>query len=114
MKRSGIVVLLHSLVRRYLLWRRERRIIESCGCVTFCPKCKDPLNDQATWLASNGEGLGTYKCNKCGQVSEWHFGIAPVPVLLHPTNTSVCGPSPQRAQGTQDSFVGTLNRPKER
>jgi hypothetical protein len=38
------------------------------------------LNDQADWLASNGEGLGTYKCRLCRNVSEWHFGIAPVPI----------------------------------
>ena len=41
------------------------------------------LNDQAYWLANNGEGLGTYKCRLCGNVSEWHFGIAPVAVLIY-------------------------------
>jgi hypothetical protein len=41
------------------------------------------LNDQAYWLTSNGEGLGTYKCRLCGNVSEWHFGIAPVAVLVY-------------------------------
>ena len=70
------------LVRRWRWSRRERDIIRNCGCVTYCPKCHDMLNDQAYWLASNGEGLGTYKCRLCGNVSEWHFGIAPVAVLI--------------------------------
>jgi hypothetical protein len=48
------------------------------------------LNDQAYWLASNGDGLGTYKCRLCGNVSEWHlwhFGIAPVAVLIYSAHT---------------------------
>jgi hypothetical protein len=46
------------------------------------------LNDQAYWLASNGDGLGTYKCCLCGNVSEWHFGIAPVAVLIWSAHSS--------------------------
>jgi hypothetical protein len=41
------------------------------------------LNDQAYWLASNGDGLGTYKCRLCGNVSEWHFGIIPGAMLIY-------------------------------
>lgn len=75
------------LVRRWRWTRRERDIIRNCGCVTYCPKCHDMLNDQAHWLASNGDGLGTYKCRLCGNVSEWHFGIAPVAVLIYSAHT---------------------------
>jgi len=85
---------LASLLHKLRLARREHRIKQKCGCVTYCPKCRDPLNDQASWLASDGEGRGTYKCNKCGQVSEWHFGIAPVPLLLHPTRTQSARATP--------------------
>jgi hypothetical protein len=46
------------------------------------------LNDQAYWLDSNGEGLGTYKCRLCGNVSEWHFGITPVAVLIWSSHSS--------------------------
>ena len=46
------------------------------------------LNDQAYWLASNGDGLGTYKCRLCGNVSEWHFGIAPVAMLIYSAHTN--------------------------
>jgi hypothetical protein len=65
------------LVRRWRWTRRERDIIRNCGCVTYCPKCHDMLNDQAYWLSSNGDGLGTYECRLCGNVSEWHFGVIP-------------------------------------
>lgn len=78
---------LPRLVRRWRWSRRERNIIRNCGCVTYCPKCHDMLNDQAYWLASNGDGLGTYKCRLCGNVSEWHFGIAPVAVLIYSSHT---------------------------
>lgn len=73
---------IQRVFRRFQQWRRERQILSVCGCVAYCPKCKDPLNDQARWLDSNGEGRGIYQCAKCGHASEWHFGIAPVPVLL--------------------------------
>jgi hypothetical protein len=75
------------LVRRWRWARRERDIIQTCGCVTYCPKCHDMLNDQACWLASNDEGLGTYKCKLCGNVSEWHFGIIPGAMLIYSAHT---------------------------
>lgn len=75
------------LVRRWWWTRRERDIIQTCGCVTYCPKCHDMLNDQAYWLTSNGEGLGTYKCKLCGNVSEWHFGIIPGAMLIYSAHT---------------------------
>ena len=65
------------------LSKRERRVITTCGCIAYCPGCRDPLNDQATWV-EDGEGRGVYGCTKCGRQSEWHFGIAPGPVLLKP------------------------------
>ena len=83
---NSIRSLLRQMVSRFVMRSRERGIIRDCGCVTYCPKCNDPLNDQAYWLASNGEGLGTYKCKVCGNVSEWRFGIAPCPVLIYSRN----------------------------
>jgi len=80
------------LVRRWRWTRRERDIIRNCGCVTYCPKCHDMLNDQAYWLASNGDGLGTYKCRLCGNVSEWYFGIAPVAVLVWSSHSPANNP----------------------
>jgi hypothetical protein len=47
------------------------------------------LNDQAYWIASNGDGLGTYKCRLCGTVSEWHFGNIPGAMLIYSANTEV-------------------------
>lgn len=70
-----------NLWRRFKAWRRERQIMDACNCICFCPKCKDPLNDQATWLAWS-DGSGTYSCRKCGYVSRWNFNIAPVPIHL--------------------------------
>lgn len=60
-------------------WRssREENILVQCGCVCYCPNCKDPLNDQADW----DDELNEYKCNKCGCKSVWDFDSAPAPLL---------------------------------
>lgn len=58
---------------------REKKILESCGCVCYCPECKDPLNDQADCEDAD---LVTYKCNNCGATSKWNFDIAPIPILM--------------------------------
>lgn len=72
-----------NLWRRFKAWRRERQIMSDCGCICFCPKCRDPLNDQAYWLDS-ADGAGTYKCRKCGYVSRWLFDT-PAPICLSTT-----------------------------
>ncbi len=59
--------------------KREQQIIDKCGCVCFCPNCKDPLNDQAECTDTD---LVRYKCTKCGHKSTWSFDIAPVPICL--------------------------------
>ena len=59
--------------------KREQNILDKCGCVCFCPKCKDPLNDQAECTDTD---LVRYKCTKCGHKSTWSFDIAPDPICL--------------------------------
>jgi hypothetical protein len=92
MKLSGMFVVLHRLGGRWRVRRRKRQIIAECGCVAFCPGCGDPLNDQAAWHSHESpwtdemNGRGAYGCTKCGRKSEWHFGIAPGPILLTPNN----------------------------
>ena len=75
-------------VGRWQRRRREDRILRLCGCIAWCPWCREPLNDQAEWSDPDGDGHGCYQCNACNRISEWHFGIAPGPVLLSP-NTKV-------------------------
>lgn len=60
---------------------REEKILKACGCVCYCPSCKEPLNDTSQW-AGDKEGLGTFTCTACRFNSTWHFGIAPVPICL--------------------------------
>ena len=74
---------LQRLIGRWRARQRERQIIAACGCIAYCPGCRDPLNDQAAWT-EDGDGRGVYGCTKCGRKSEWHFGIAPGPILLTP------------------------------
>lgn len=63
--------------------KHEAEVLEACGCVCFCPKCHDILNDQAEWIPDEtDDGRGIYSCS-CGHQSDWHFGVAPVPVLLN-------------------------------
>ena len=61
-------------------WQRERAVLYTCGCVTYCPHCGDILNDNSEWQSGGGDS-GTYRCKKCDGVSTWHFG-APVPILV--------------------------------
>jgi len=58
---------------------REETILKTCGCVCYCPQCKEPLNDQAD---CTDEEFVTYTCSVCGTVSKWNFDIAPVPILM--------------------------------
>lgn len=74
--------MIRNWVSKFRRWIREKDILEACGAICYCPKCRDPLNDQARWVDPNDGGHGKYKCSKCGNVSEWHFGIAPVPICL--------------------------------
>lgn len=58
---------------------RFEKVIASCGCVCYCPKCKDILNDQADCTDTD---LVRYTCNTCGHKSNWNFDIAPLPILM--------------------------------
>jgi hypothetical protein len=73
---------IHMLIKRWKAKRRERYILKMCGCIAYCPQCNEPLNDQALWFDANNDGHGYYQCSVCNKISEWHFGIAPVPFLL--------------------------------
>jgi len=72
------VTFLERLRRR----RREQRILKECGCICYCPKCREPLNDQAK-CAPLYPGTYEYTCG-CGHVSDWNFDAAPVPFLVKP------------------------------
>lgn len=67
-------------IAKYKRWKRERDVIERHGCVTYCPNCKDILNDQSEMLGTDGSAA-TYRCKVCGAKSTFDFGT-PVPVLL--------------------------------
>jgi RNase P subunit RPR2 len=60
---------------------RERRIIEACGCVAYCPRCHDPLQDQAIGNARASDETWLLTCRECGCVSRWMLD-APVPLLV--------------------------------
>ena len=62
-------------------WWRERKVLNECGCICYCPRCKDVLNDQAA-CGETTRGTVFYFCNSCGCLSEWSFDIAPCPLLL--------------------------------
>lgn len=60
---------------------RKKNVIQTCGCVCFCPSCNDILNDQADYSELEN-GAGKYVCNNCGNISIWEFDIAPVPICI--------------------------------
>jgi len=74
-------------------WKKRVSLsIHNCGCACYCPCCSDLLNDQAMWEAQTDQegvtGEGWYTCITCKTKSKWHFGIAPVPILLQ-DNTDI-------------------------
>lgn len=71
-------------VRKALAEEVNMIILRQCGCVAYCPRCREPLNDQASWFDPDNDGHGCYQCSGCNRISEWHFGIAPGPVCLSP------------------------------
>ena len=73
---------LKKLIAQYKQWKRERDVLDTCGCITYCPHCGDILNDNSVMLSGDG-ATGTYRCKECDGVSTWHFG-APVPILVTP------------------------------
>jgi len=61
---------------------REQRIIKNCNCICWCPRCGDPLNDQATMTkAGTFDNLVVYVCGVCKRESRWDFNH-PVPICL--------------------------------
>ena len=62
--------------------KREEKILEDCGCICFCHKCKEPLNDDSECVDLGEGGLYEYTCSECGEKSKFHFGIAPVPIFI--------------------------------
>lgn len=80
------------MIRRFWRWllrrteariaaSRERRILDACGCITYCPRCRDPLQDQAFAEVSERDETWLLTCRECGCASRWLFD-APVPILL--------------------------------
>lgn len=72
---SLIIILLYNKTR-------EKKVAERCGCICYCPKCKEILNDFSDCKKLTEEGLYEYTCSSCGEVSKFHFGIAPVPIYV--------------------------------
>jgi len=64
---------------------REKRVLEACGCIVWCPHCRDILNDQPpipeVSYIENNDGTTTQVCDVCGTQTIWDYG-APAPILL--------------------------------
>lgn len=71
---------LKKLIARYKQLKREQAVIDTCGCITYCPACGDILNDNSEMIDGDDD-TGTYRCKACNCVSAWHFD-APVPFLV--------------------------------
>lgn len=75
-----VVASVRGWLQRRAAWRREQRIVQNCGCICWCPCCREPLNDQAGMLkAGVWDNLVVYQCSKCRTVSRWDFNT-PVPI----------------------------------
>jgi len=77
-----------SIIKRFTDWfdnliieherkTRKAEILRKCGCICYCPSCKEPLNDQAECEDTD---LVRYTC-QCGHKSEWNFDLWACPAL---------------------------------
>jgi len=62
--------------------QRKKKVLNDCGCVCYCPACRDILNDQAECRHElhMQRKLVRYVCS-CGHISHWDFDH-PVPLLV--------------------------------
>ena len=60
---------------------REKNILKNCNCICYCKNCHEPLNDTSLCIEKD-EAIYEYTCINCGSKSMFHFGIAPIPILL--------------------------------
>ncbi len=61
--------------------KREEFILKNCGCICYCSNCNEPLNDTSACVEKS-DAIYEYICKNCGTKSMFHFGIAPIPILL--------------------------------
>jgi hypothetical protein len=64
-------------IKRYF---NTKRSIKHCGCACYCD-CGEVLNVTAECYQINDE-IYKYTCKNCKSSSYFHYGIAPVPILL--------------------------------
>jgi len=62
---------LKKLIARYKHWKRARDVLDTCGCITYCPHCNDILNECYGTLGSLVQERdrllrGEYICKQCG------------------------------------------------
>ncbi len=79
--RSGAWMGGMSLREKLKHWLRERRVMRECGCICYCPNCRNILNDNAQYF-DRGLNQDVYICNVCNCESLWSFNLAPVPILI--------------------------------
>ena len=60
---------------------RVEKIIQECGCVCYCPRCRNPLNDTSEMEAVDERGVYEYTCADCGEKSRFNFFVYGLPVL---------------------------------
>lgn len=78
------ILIIISIKENYKYFKnsRERKILENCGNVCYCKNCHEPLNDNSECNMLSEDGLYEYTCAKCSTKSKFHFGIAPVPIMI--------------------------------
>lgn len=74
--------IIEKIASRIRLWLRERDTMSWIGFCSYCPQCKDLLNDQAKYVGSS-ELLNHYMCAKCGCVSSWDGRCDPPKCVMH-------------------------------
>lgn len=59
---------------------REQKIIEKCGCICYCDRCREPLNDISHVLEFDDD-IVTYICSNCSKEVKFYVG-APTSIVI--------------------------------
>jgi hypothetical protein len=78
---KGWIEMNKKKVKQFVEFLKFKIIGQRTFC--YCPKCDNELCKDS--FCSDVDGLVTYVCSQCSEIVVFNFDIAPVPILIKPS-----------------------------